>query len=451
MEQQEKDIEAYLPQAEAGNPVEQYRVGLMYYYGNGVEQNYKTAVKWFDEASKQGYLYAQTSLAVCCRRGEGILVNYMEAVKLFTQSARRGDIVAIYNLGICYYQGQGVSQDYQKAADLFREAAEQGNISERHSFGGIAADIAQEPTDREEALRLYREAAVRIDNLNEQLKQALLSKDGASFSNDVNMRRIEKLSDEKKALEETKERLEKEIAELEKQIEDNKSAAEKAEQEYRQNMLELMQKTKEQDRTIEKAQADLQESCEKADEQLKTITEQGKTIAANEETIERLNREISSRDSKIAKSETAIEEYNNTISDLKKQKPFIRKVNVLRAVDIMAFATMCEAYIVYAGRYGGMLPLAMPETQAALGAVILIPLLLFCLAKRRYGLHSVLCLLLAIGTCCIFVGRLINYMGLSGLLASELANYVHEIFPYCLLLLWSAFASLKKEIYVSGM
>ena len=61
----------------------QYILGLMYYNGEIVSQDYAKAREWFEKAAAQGYAAAQ------------------------------------YNLGQCYYCGKGVEQNLQKAAECF--------------------------------------------------------------------------------------------------------------------------------------------------------------------------------------------------------------------------------------------------------------------------------------------------------------------------------------------
>ena len=75
----------------SGNDSEQYNLGLCYYYGRGVPQDYEKAVKWFRKAAEYGNAGAQ------------------------------------YSLGDCYYYGNGVPQDYGKAVEWFRKAARQGD------------------------------------------------------------------------------------------------------------------------------------------------------------------------------------------------------------------------------------------------------------------------------------------------------------------------------------
>ena len=73
----------------------QHTLWTMYYYGNGVKQDYINAAKWIIKVAKQGDSNAQ------------------------------------YILGHMYYHGKGVDQNYQKAVEWFEKAANQGEKSLR--------------------------------------------------------------------------------------------------------------------------------------------------------------------------------------------------------------------------------------------------------------------------------------------------------------------------------
>ena len=51
--------------AEQGNAIGQFNLGLMYYDGKTVPQNYPEATKWFSKAAEQGDAEAQTASASC--------------------------------------------------------------------------------------------------------------------------------------------------------------------------------------------------------------------------------------------------------------------------------------------------------------------------------------------------------------------------------------------------
>ena len=53
----------FLNDAKDGNALAQYNVGICYYNGEYVEQNYEKAVSWFTKSAKNGNVY---SISQCC-------------------------------------------------------------------------------------------------------------------------------------------------------------------------------------------------------------------------------------------------------------------------------------------------------------------------------------------------------------------------------------------------
>jgi TPR repeat protein len=65
------------------------------------------------------------------QRGEGVEQDYSEAVRWFRLAAEQGDPDAQYNLATMYDQGRGVPQDPAAAMKWWRLAAEQGHLAAR--------------------------------------------------------------------------------------------------------------------------------------------------------------------------------------------------------------------------------------------------------------------------------------------------------------------------------
>ena len=59
----EAAYQAFAPAAGAGDPAAQYGLGVMYYGGRGVDQDYVQSWKWFKLAADQGHAQAQARLA----------------------------------------------------------------------------------------------------------------------------------------------------------------------------------------------------------------------------------------------------------------------------------------------------------------------------------------------------------------------------------------------------
>jgi hypothetical protein len=125
----------------------------MYDNGQGVSQDYKTAVKWFTLAAEQGDAFAQFNLGNMYRRGDGVPQDYKTAVKWYTLAAEQGYASAQVNLGVMYDNGQGVLQDYVYAHMW-------ANIAAANGADGELRDLVAErmtPSQIERAQDLARE------------------------------------------------------------------------------------------------------------------------------------------------------------------------------------------------------------------------------------------------------------------------------------------------------
>ena len=104
-------------------------LGVMFYEGAVVEQNYKEAVKWHRLAAEQGHAGSINNLGVCYGQGKGLIVNYKEAARLYEQSARKGYALGMMNIAQMYESGVGVEEDKIYAYMWFDLANEAGHSS----------------------------------------------------------------------------------------------------------------------------------------------------------------------------------------------------------------------------------------------------------------------------------------------------------------------------------
>ena len=112
----EEDFQKILALAKQGDVEAQYKLGLMYYTGAYVTQNYKQAAYWFEKAATLGVAKAQYNLGLMYDNGQGVTQDYKQAVYWFEKAATQGLAKAQYNLGLMYSNGQGVTQNYKQAA-----------------------------------------------------------------------------------------------------------------------------------------------------------------------------------------------------------------------------------------------------------------------------------------------------------------------------------------------
>ena len=111
--------------AEQNNEKAQYRIGMCYYSGNGVESNKKEAIKWLRIASGNGEPTAQFWLANSLMDGIGCEKNISEAIEWYKKSAKGHIYGALYKLGCLYRDGVGVDRNYDLAIKYLKEAYEE--------------------------------------------------------------------------------------------------------------------------------------------------------------------------------------------------------------------------------------------------------------------------------------------------------------------------------------
>ena len=197
--------------ANAGDPRFYFRVGLCYYDGTGIEQNYVEAAKWYKLAADQGYASAQYNLGRAFDMGEGVEKDSKEAVKWYKLAADQGFAVAQNNLGVCYDNGYGVLQDYNEAVRLFELSAAQGNWKAFDNLGIMHLYGRGVKRNPKKAKEYYEKA---LANLAYKSKPAT----------DADKKRIQNNLDEVNALiaEEEQEQKEKEAAEARQKRIDNR-------------------------------------------------------------------------------------------------------------------------------------------------------------------------------------------------------------------------------------
>jgi TPR repeat protein/formylglycine-generating enzyme required for sulfatase activity len=153
------EFEDTLKKAEQGGADAQCNLGLMYYTGQSVTQNYKQAAYWFIKAAEQGHIWAQGLIGELYAEGNGVVQDFKQAVYWWTKAAEQGNVGAQNNLGIMYEAGRGAIQDYKQAAYWFTIAAKQGCPEAQYNLGRLCLDGRGTAQDYNQALYWYTKAA----------------------------------------------------------------------------------------------------------------------------------------------------------------------------------------------------------------------------------------------------------------------------------------------------
>ena len=156
--------------AEKGDTVAQYNLGVLYMNGDGVPQDYKKAIQWLTLAANKsdvkaqynlGFIYenyfkdikkaiywyeqasnlnmpdAQNSLANLYT--DGLITGkteYKIALELYKKAVDQGYAPAQVNLANMYSLGEGLEVNHKKAFDLYELAALQDYPSGQYFLGG---------------------------------------------------------------------------------------------------------------------------------------------------------------------------------------------------------------------------------------------------------------------------------------------------------------------------
>ena len=80
--------------AEQGDADAQFYLGFMYVKGQGVEQDFEEAVKWYRKAAEQRHAQAQYNLGVMYANGEGVEKDYVTAYAWLNIAAANGHKIA---------------------------------------------------------------------------------------------------------------------------------------------------------------------------------------------------------------------------------------------------------------------------------------------------------------------------------------------------------------------
>jgi hypothetical protein len=143
-------LSEFRPLARSGDPAAQYRLGQMYFFGQGVATNPNEAAKWFKSAAEKGNAGAQYHLGLLFDTGRGVKASAAEAASWFRKAAEQNDPQAQFTLGYLYQDGRGVQKSGPEALRWYRRAAEQGHAIALFAMGiclrscpGVTEDAVQ--------------------------------------------------------------------------------------------------------------------------------------------------------------------------------------------------------------------------------------------------------------------------------------------------------------------
>ncbi len=116
-----------LEAAKKGQSDAQYDLAMMYFNGDQVKTDHKSAQHWLNVAAQQNNVKAQYRLAMMAEMGIGTEKNNTEAFAWYLKAANQGHAKAQYKVADAYQTGTGIEKDQTQAKQWFEKAAQQGN------------------------------------------------------------------------------------------------------------------------------------------------------------------------------------------------------------------------------------------------------------------------------------------------------------------------------------
>jgi TPR repeat protein len=110
----EEALELLKPLAEGGNLDAQNKLSHMYWYGEGTEPDYPTALGWSRRAAAAGSAAAMHDIGSHYAAGLGVEQSDEKAFEWFLKSAEAGDPMSAGGVSLWYLMGRGTEVDLAK-------------------------------------------------------------------------------------------------------------------------------------------------------------------------------------------------------------------------------------------------------------------------------------------------------------------------------------------------
>ena len=148
-------MEELIKKAELGNPETQYQLGQLYYNGEKLQKNYRSAFEWFMKAAESGHAAAQRMVAEILLDGsQEIKKNRKLAFYWMQCAAIQDDVTALERLGDMYAKGEGCVKDQKMAIECYEKSAFKNNPIAQCKLGEIFL-----PVDLERSKEWFKMAA----------------------------------------------------------------------------------------------------------------------------------------------------------------------------------------------------------------------------------------------------------------------------------------------------
>ena len=143
--------------SEAGYPEAQLNLGVLYYDGHGLLQNYTTAFELFNKVAAGApsiiTAKAMANVGAMYADGRGVAKDDAKSLDFEERSVEMGNPNALRLIAIHYFNGAGVARDYQMAAQYMQQAVDIGRrlrheVSRQHDRGRISGRAGRHESRR---------------------------------------------------------------------------------------------------------------------------------------------------------------------------------------------------------------------------------------------------------------------------------------------------------------
>ncbi|WP_377071736.1 MobP3 family relaxase [Ruminococcus bicirculans (ex Wegman et al. 2014)] len=189
----QKAFEWFERSAKQKNKFAQFSLANLYYYGNGIEKDLSQAFLWYQKSSAQGQPYASYAVAQMYSKGEYVSQGgetaqryYKAALSGFLEleSMEQADDNLYYKLGSMFKKGLGTDVDMDRAIDYFKRSVEMNNKNGLYEYGKALLLGEHIPQDKEKAVKLL-EKAIKLENINAKRFLALELISGEHLDQDI--------------------------------------------------------------------------------------------------------------------------------------------------------------------------------------------------------------------------------------------------------------------------
>jgi TPR repeat protein len=146
-----------------GDAIAQYYLGEMFYYGEGVTQNYAEAMWWYSLSAEQGDPDAMYSIGHLYENGMGVDVSIDRAIEWYTKGIEAGSEQAEVAFAAIYLDEESGYFNPEAGLATLSELAVLGNSGAQFILGGVFEDGKLVTQNIATALRWYRLAAEQGD------------------------------------------------------------------------------------------------------------------------------------------------------------------------------------------------------------------------------------------------------------------------------------------------